>query len=534
MADPILESVRERPSKPARPATAASVSPDPAMAPALLEPLAAAAPAADPDAASPAPGSDLPTGRITTSQFLQLFSAIMLPMFLAVADQTLLATATPSIAAELGGLRDTTWIALGYMIAMTVTAPLYGRLGDRYGRRAMLLLAMSLFGAGSLGCGLAPNLGLLVLARVLQGLGGGGLVVLSQALVGELVPPRERARFQGYFATNFSLASIGGPIIGGMVVHYSSWRWLFLANVPLCLLAAWRVRKLPQVHPTDTRPITDTLGAVLFAAAAGVTLAWVSFAGHRFDWMSAPSLTMVLAAAALWWALVDRESRHADPFLPVELLRDPSIARMSVAVVCFGATMFAIVFFLPIFLQLAQGADARASGLLLLPVTAGIVVGSTVTGRVIARIGRPNPLPVIGLGLAAAALLLIAVLPLQRPLLAALGFVCGTGLGTVMPTSQIVVQWIAGRERLGSAAALVVLARATGAALGTAGFGAIVFALLPGSGGIDAGAGGTALAGAAGAQAAGVPYAFRVAFAAIALVALLGAVSAARVRRIRL
>jgi MFS family permease len=207
---------------------------------------------------------------------------------------------------------------------------------------------------------------------------------------------------------------------------------------------------------------------------------------------------------------------------------------MSLAVVCFGATMFAIVFFLPIFLQLAQGADARASGLLLLPVTAGIVVGSTVTGRVIARIGRPNPLPVIGLGLAAAALLLIAVLPLQRPLLAALGFVCGTGLGTVMPTSQIVVQWIAGRERLGSAAALVVLARATGAALGTAGFGAIVFALLPGSGGIDAGAGGTALASAAGTQAAGVPYAFRVAFAAIALVALLGAVSAARVRRIRL
>jgi EmrB/QacA subfamily drug resistance transporter len=488
------------------------------------------------DAIGAESGAGLPTGKVTTAQFLQLFSGIVLPMFLAVADQTLLATATPSIARELGGLQDTTWIALGYMIAMTVTAPLYGRLGDRFGRRDMLLLSTALFGLGSLACGLVPNLGLLVAARVLQGLGGGGLVVLSQAIVGELVPPRERARFQGFFATNFSVASIGGPIIGGLVVHHASWRWLFLANVPLCVLALWRLRRLPRRRNPQARPMSDNLGAVLFAAAAGVSLAWVSFAGHRFDWFSAPSLTMLVAASALWWALVDRESRHTDPFLPVELLRDASIARMALAVICFAACMFSLVFFLPIFLQLAQGADPSASGLLLLPVTLGVVVGSTTTGRVISRYGRPNVMPIAGLTIACIALFSLALFPLERPLLAGFGFLCGIGLGTVMPTAQIVVQWIAGRERLGAAAALVTLARATGAALGTAAFGAVVFALLPG---VDVhalsemSATGGNLSGVPGALAA-IPHAFRVGFAGAACVALIGAFSASRVRKIHL
>ena len=468
---------------------------------------------------------------VTTRRFLQLFSAVMLPMFLAVADQTLLATATPSIAADLGGLRDTTWVALGYMIAMTVTAPLYGRMGDRYGRRDTLLVSMGLFACGSLACGLAPSLGALIAARVVQGLGGGGLVVLSQALVGELVAPRERARFQGYFATNFSLASIGGPIIGGLVVHSASWRWLFFANIPLCLLAAWRLRSLPQAPNPALRPLEDALGALIFATATAVSLAWVSFAGHRFEWISVISLTMAAAAAILWVALLDRESRHHDPFLPVELLRVASIARMALAVVCFGACMFSLVFFLPIFLQLGQGASARDSGLLLLPVTLGIVVGSTLTGRLIARYGRPFPMPVAGLGIASLALSLLALLPLRANTLAAVGFLCGTGLGTVMPTAQIVVQTLAGRERLGAAAAVVTLSRATGAALGTALFGAVVFALLPG---IDLAAMRAAGGIAAVSANAAVPFAFRAAFGCAAAVALLGAIAAAHVRRIHL
>jgi EmrB/QacA subfamily drug resistance transporter len=458
----------------------------------------------------------------------------MLPMFLAVADQTMLATATPSIAADLGGLRDTTWVALGYMIAMTVTAPLYGRLGDRFGRRDMLALAMGLFAAGSVACGLATNLGLLIGARVLQGLGGGGLIVLSQALIGELVPPRERARFQGYFATNFSLASIGGPIIGGLIVHHASWRWLFFANIPLCLIAGWRVFSLPRPSRGEGPALADALGAALFACAAGVSLAWVSFAGHRFEWFSAPSLAMLVASIALWTALVDRERRHADPFLPVELLRDPSIAAMAGAVVCFGACMFSLVFFLPIFLQIGGGTDARASGLLLLPVTAGIVVGSTITGRVIARRGKPNALPISGLCIAACALAGLAATPLHATTIAVLGFGCGIGLGSVMPTAQIVTQWLAGRTRLGAAAAVVTLSRATGAAIGTAGFGAVVFALLPNVDLHPSGAASDAAVVAAGAGSSAVAFAFRAGFACAALIAVLGAFSAARVRKIHL
>ena len=167
-------------------------------------------------------------------------------MFVAAIDQTLLATATPAIAKEFGELRDTTWIALGYLIAGTITIPLYGRLGDRIGRKRVLLAAISLFAMGSVACGLADSMLLLSVSRVLQGLGGGGLMVTSQALIGELVPPRERPRFQGYFAANFTLASLAGPIVGGYVVAHASWRWLFLVNIPLMALALWRVGRLPS------------------------------------------------------------------------------------------------------------------------------------------------------------------------------------------------------------------------------------------------------------------------------------------------
>jgi EmrB/QacA subfamily drug resistance transporter len=485
-----------------------------------------------------ASGAPAPPGghaeMVSTGRFLQLFSAVMVPMFLAVADQTLLATATPRIAQDLGGLRDTTWIALGYMIAMTVTAPLYGRLGDRYGRRDMLLLAMGLFALGSAACGMAQALWQLIAARVVQGLGGGGLIVLSQALVGELVPPRQRARFQGYFATNFSLASIGGPIIGGLVVQHASWRWLFLANLPLCVVAAWRLRRLSQQHQLEQRaPLNDIGGAVLFALAASVSLIWVSFAGHRFAWLSAASLALLAAAAALWWVLVRRERQRKDPFLPVELLREPAIVPMTLSVVCFGAAMFSLVFFLPIFLQLGRGHGAREAGLLLLPVTLGIVAGSTTTGRLIARFGRPALMPMTGLCIAGSALLLMALLPLQPSLLTALGLLCGVGLGSVMPTAQIVVQWVAGRERLGAATSLVTLSRATGASLGTACFGAVVFALLPSLGSAPLDAAGRAATGLADASGQTV-FAFRVAFAGAALVAFLGAFSASRIRSLRI
>ncbi len=470
----------------------------------------------------------LPSQPVAIGRFLQIFSAVMLPMFLAAADQTLLATATPSIAAELGDLRDTTWVSVGYLIAMTATVPLYGRLGDRYGRRDTLLAALAVFSAGSLACGLAPSLRGLIAARVLQGLGGGGLMVMAQSLIGELVPPRERARFQAYFATNFTLANVGGPVIGGLVVHHASWRWLFLANLPLCLLAGWRLLRLPRGAGDPRVVITDLLGAAGFVSAVTVSLIWASFVGYRFEGSSGTSLALATGCVLLWVALMVREMRHAHPFLPIEMLRDRSMRHLCLTVVAFAACMFALIFFLPVLMQIGHGADARRAGMLLLPMTLGIVTGSTVTGRVIARTGNPAVMPVAGLLIACVALALLCALPPDAPTVVALGALCGFGFGSVMPTAQIVSQTLAGRERLGAAASLVSLSRYTGAAIGTAMFGAVVFALIPG------GTPWLGLQHVAAATSAPLSHAIRLGFGALAVVAAAGAWSASRVQRVRL
>jgi EmrB/QacA subfamily drug resistance transporter len=417
---------------------------------------------------------------VTRAQFLQLFAAVFLPMFMAAVDQTLLATATPAIAASLGGLRDTSWIAVGYLLASATIVPVYGRLGDRRGRREMLLAALAVFTAGSLACGLAQSFGQLVAARVLQGLGGGGLMTMSQALIGELVPPRERVRFQAWFALVFTASSIAGPIIGGLVVSHVSWRWLFLANLPLAVFAAWRLQRLPRSEP-PARPAggIDAAGHVLFAVGALATLYWLTSGGHRFAWSSPQSLLLAALGASALAALYVHERRQPSPFLPIDLLRQRTIALCALLVVLFASCLFALIFFLPIYLQLAHRVSPQLSGLLLLPVTAGMVVASMSSSRILGRTGRPHWIPVIGMCAAALALFFLGLLPPSMPLIVGLGFLAGAGFGTVMPTTQLTVQTVAGRERLGAVTAIVSLARSTGGAAGAALFGAVLFALLP-------------------------------------------------------
>lgn len=460
---------------------------------------------------------------VNVRDFLQLFSAVMLPMFLAAIDQTLLATATPSIAADLGGLRDSSWIAIGYLLASTVMVPLYGRLGDRYGRRDMLLFALAGFIVGSLACGFAQSMGQLVAARVLQGLGGGGLMVMAQALIGELVPPRQRARFQGYFAAVFTLASVSGPVLGGLLVTHASWRWLFWVNLPLGLFATWRLTKLSRGMRNDSAPgVEDVPGMLLFTVACVTTLLWVSQAGHRFGWFSLDSAAFVGGAVVLWVMLVWRERRAAEPFLPVELLRQRSIAFIALTIVCFASCMFSLVFFLPVYLQLGHGVSAQHAGLMVLPLTFGIVTGSTTTGRLISKFGKPKWIPVGGMAIASGGLLLMAVVPPVANLISGLGFLCGLGFGTVMPTSQVVIQTLAGRGRLGIASATTSLARSTGASLGTALFGAMVFAFL---GGLDI----HNAAALSDAERLAVMHAFHHAFFGAAILAALGSWVASRV-----
>jgi EmrB/QacA subfamily drug resistance transporter len=464
------------------------------------------------------------------SDVLALFTAVMLPMFLAAIDQTLLATATPRIAAELGSLSDTSWIAIGYLLAVTVSAPVYGRMGDRYGRRHALLVAIGIFGAGSLACGTAHAMGTLIASRVLQGLGGGGLMVLSQALIGELVPPIDRPRYQGYFALVFTASSVGGPVIGGLVVHHADWRWLFYANLPLCAIAAWRVSRLPAAPRSAMRDAAmDPWGVLLFVVTACSALLWVSLAGHRFAWWSATSGTLLAFTVVGTALLLRQQRRHPSPFLPLDILRMPGVGWICATAICFAASMFALVFLLPIYLQLAHGASASGAGWQMLPLTLGIVVGSTLNSRITARTGLPTRMPPYGMGAAALALAVLAFGPQALWVNNVAAAVVGLGFGTVMPSAQLAVQVIAGRARLGSAAALLALTRSTGASLGTAVFGGLVFALLR-VGPVEEG-GALRLSNLSPTQ---VAHAFHIAYASLAAFVAFGAWTATRVPPVHL
>src|SRR3954462_5961036 len=262
---------------------------------------------------------------VSRAEFMNLFASVFLPMFMAAVDQTLLATATPAIAESLGGLRDSSWIAVGYLLASATIVPVYGRFGDQRGRRDVLLVALGIFTLGSLCCGFAQTLPQLIAARVLQGLGGGGLMTLSQAMIGELVPPRERIRYQAYFALVFTPSSIAGPVLGGVVVSHFSWRWLFFANLPFALFAAWRLSRLPQGEKHPASAHQDIAGHVPFAVGALSLLFWLTSGGHRFAWESAPSYGLgalaLVTLATLYW----HESRHPGPFLPIDLLKKKAI-----------------------------------------------------------------------------------------------------------------------------------------------------------------------------------------------------------------
>ena len=420
------------------------------------------------------------TQQVTRGQFLQIFSAVMLPMFLAAADQTLLATATPVIAADFGQLHDTSWLSTAYLLTNAVMITVYGRLGDRYGRREVLFVAMAIFVLGSVVCAAAPTLGWLIAGRALQGLGGGGLMTLSHALIGELVPPRQRLRFQGYFAIIFTAANVLGPVIGGIVVAQVSWRWLFIAQLPVTALATWRLFLLPRGERHPAAPgVSDIGGLLLFTAGTAMLLFGLSSSGHRFAWLSPWTFLLFGGGGLAWLLLLMHERRHRAAFFPIDLFRIPAMALAMVTVLCSMSCTMAMVFYLPIYLQFGMHTGAGRSGLLLVPLMLGLVTGGQFALRIAARMGQLNVMPVVGMTLASLALAGLALSPPREAIVVTLGFVAGLGLGPTMPITQMLAQMVAGREHLGAAVALVSLARTVGAALGVAVIGAIIYGLLP-------------------------------------------------------
>lgn len=412
--------------------------------------------------------------------FRRVFPGVMVAMFLAAADQTILASALPTIARALGALSDLSWVVVAYLLAATVAAPLYGYLGDRFGRRRVLLGALAIFTAASLGCALAQNFLALVLFRAAQGLGGGGLMTLAQALIGEHVAPRERGRFAGYFATVFALASTTGPVLGAYLTEQLTWRAVFLINLPLGLLAAVLALRVPHTPMAKRagpfRP--DLVGALLFCAATATFLFALSSGGHRYAWASSPMAALLAFAAVCFVALAYWERGHLDPVIPVHFLKVPAIARSDAVVVCFGGTLFATILFMPLYLQLGRGMGIGASGALLLPITLAQVTSAAITGRLVTHTGEVNIFPKIGLSLATAALLGLAAFVSSGSTMwiIALTMLVGAGLGMVMPPTQVMVQTTAGRHALGVATGSISLSRAVGGAIGVAIVGAVLFA----------------------------------------------------------
>jgi MFS family permease len=412
--------------------------------------------------------------------FLTVFPSIMLPMFLAVADQTIVATALPAIAATLGGVERVSWVVVGYLIAGTVAAPVYGQLRDVYGGKPMLFVALGIFLAASLLCAAATSVEMLSLARVLQGLGGGGLMTLSQALIGETIPPRERARYQGYLATIMVSASTFGPVMGGYLTQHFGWRSVFLVNLPLTALACLLTARLPT-RPARGEPWSfDGAGLILFVGfIVPVLLALEQVQRLNPASLGAFGVLLTVGLVSLVF-LVYRERRAPFPLLPISLLRQPTIWRSDALAACHGATLVSLIAFLPLYLRVARGTSASETGLLLLPLMLGIGFGSMLTGRSVSRTGLTAIFPSVGLIFATASLLAFALLAdhLGNWWFGAMLLGNGLFMGTVMGVVQVTVQNAAGPASLGTAAASVQLSRSIGASVGTALIGTVLFATL--------------------------------------------------------
>jgi EmrB/QacA subfamily drug resistance transporter len=404
----------------------------------------------------------------------------MLPMFLAVVDQTIVATALPAIVAATGEVGRASWIVVSYLVAATIAAPIYGRLGDAFGRRKLLFVAIGIFIVSSLFCAAAPTLVWLTVGRVLQGLGGGGLMTLSQALVGESVPPRERARYQGYIAAVAVTANTFGPVAGGFLTEHFGWRSIFLVNLPIGLIAFALTFRLPIGLPRREHWRADPGGLVfftVFVAATLIALQQLQYA--RADAMPL-GLSMLAAGIIALVVLIRHENRAASPLIPLPLLRMPAIWHSDAVAACHGAALVSLITFLPVFLQVVRGASPSETGLILVPLTVGIGAGSLITGRLVSHTGRTTIYPVLGLTLVTLNLLILALFAASLTTIefAALLLWNGLFMGTVMGVVQVTVQSAAGIARLGEAAASVQFSRSIGAAFGTALVATVLFATL--------------------------------------------------------
>jgi EmrB/QacA subfamily drug resistance transporter len=418
--------------------------------------------------------------------------SIGLLLLLAALDQTIVSTALPTIVADLGGLDHLSWVVTAYILTSTVAAPLYGKLGDLYGRRNTVVVSVGLFLLGSALCGFATSMEFLIFARALQGLGGGGLFVLALSVIGDVIAPRDRGKVQGVFAAVFGVSSVVGPLIGGWFVEAFSWHWIFFVNLPVGGLAV--AGFLASFHPTGQRVghSIDWWGAATLSVSLAALTLVTSLGGRTYDWSSPQVLGLAGLALTSGAAFLLIERLAAEPILPLGLFRMNVFWVTSIIGFVAGAAMFGSVTFLPLYLQIAQGASPTGSGLMLIPMTLGILAASTVAGRTMGRTGRYRWLPIAGTSLLLVGMLLLSRLEPDTsiPVFSLSLVFVGLGMGCIFPVVTTAVQNAVPREVLGTATAAGLLFRQVGGSLAVAAFGAIFAARLASSmGGVDLGGG---------------------------------------------
>ena len=404
-----------------------------------------------------------------------VFGALFLALLLAALDQTIVSTALPTIVGELGGLTHLSWVVTAYLLTSTVVGPLYGKFGDLYGRKIVLQVAIAVFLVGSALCGIAADMLQLIVFRALQGIGGGGLIVITIAVIGDLIPPRERGRYQGFFGAVFGLATIIGPLLGGFFVDHLTWRWIFYINLPTGVLAMAVIAAVLPAKATRRRHEIDYAGALVLAAALSAIILFTSLGGTSLAWTSPVILGLIAASIACSALLVAVELRAREPILPMSLFANRNFAVASSVGLIVGLSLFGAVTFLPIYLQVVKGVTPSISGLMLMPMMLGMLATSVISGRIISRYGRYKLFPIIGtatmtFGLGALSLLAVESNVWQAAIDA---LWLGLGMGMVMQVLLVAVQNSVDYQHLGVATSGTMLFRSLGGALGVALFGAI-------------------------------------------------------------